>query len=554
MKELEVRYDNNPLYEYVHCKRGCKNLSKCTHQSFSCKFCSEIKTHHAKIINVHLKEVHSTSFCVKCNEEVKEIKEGDIENHKREHYSKDEHKCIVCPRTFKLPSRLRKHLKIHEIKERRDCNLCKMSIEEKKLSDHLMKCVFNNASSMKYPCTFRNCTKEFRSNKGATLHEKKRHNKGSSKWIWEKGNAEKRSVEVKDTVEVIRCYGEKQNKINCYKTFKEMSTLRAHIAKEHDSNTIIYSCKDCSKSYYSNEHHKCNPIVSSTCGYFRDAKKFYIHKGEHKECALKDPDNKPKNLESNHNVRSTNAFDDVWISTKDGSNVNVTCSDSSKEFQALSMYDLCSYDKMKSGHEENCQKCRTNRKNYSEKKEQLKIVYPNWDEDSCLPPNGKIINKISTKFQCEICGNSLSSKDSLERHNSTVHNDKEFQCFVCDSIFKKKSQINKHFKTCQNPNKYFLTNIRPREYKRKEKPFECNQCGKHFNRKYNLGKHIELLHVNKKKPFTCPYVQCNLTFGKKLEVKTHQYYDHVCKKCCKILKSDEESSRHVCSHQNSVDH
>ena len=120
-------------------------------------------------------------------------------------------------------------------------------------------------------------------------------------------------------------------------------------------------------------------------------------------------------------------------------------------------------------------------------------------------PNTKKVNSKS-EHQCNICGQILSTADTLRKHQATVHD--------------------------------------------KERPFSCSHCHKTFSQKAHLQEH-ETVHTGAR-PFTCSY--CEMTFAYRKSWKIHQKrheFEGEGFKCgsCDLLFPDKRSkNRHQKTH------
>ena len=103
------------------------------------------------------------------------------------------------------------------------------------------------------------------------------------------------------------------------------------------------------------------------------------------------------------------------------------------------------------------------------------------------------------RFQCNACGNSYKSRDSLVKHFKK--HTKDFVCLSCTQAFNNEDELTKHKAT-----KHSLL-------------FLCPHCGKTLNGKQSLKKHI-LLHEGK--PHVCPYQACGKSF-----LTPKQLTDHI---------------------------
>ena len=126
--------------------------------------------------------------------------------------------------------------------------------------------------------------------------------------------------------------------------------------------------------------------------------------------------------------------------------------------------------------------------------------------------NGKILKtciKCREKYKCEFknCAYKCSSKDNLQRHIKTVHNQiKDFICNVedCDYKCSQNTTLQRHIKQVHN----------------KIKDFECNFCDYKCSRNSDLQKHIKQVH-NKIKDCICNIEDCDFKCSSNSSLQTH---------------------------------
>ena len=174
------------------------------------------------------------------------------------------------------------------------------------------------------------------------------------------------------------------------------------------------------------------------------------------------------------------------------------------------------------------------------------------------------VNKINV---CPICGKNV--KISMKIHIESVHEGKKpFKCSLCDSAFGFKYGLNMHIVSVHE----------------KKKPFKCSKCEFEATQKVNLKKHIETVHEGIKshkcticgaafgistslkrhiesvhehvgiKPYQCPI--CDAAFGLKQNLskhmdsvhqqnKTEKIKPHVCTSCDSRFAKKENLTSHI---------
>ncbi|XP_072259391.1 uncharacterized protein [Pyxicephalus adspersus] len=138
------------------------------------------------------------------------------------------------------------------------------------------------------------------------------------------------------------------------------------------------------------------------------------------------------------------------------------------------------------------------------------------------------------QYDCDACGEHLTSKGDLIRHKAVNHAVKRYPCPICGIQYDYKSQFIIHQRAHTG-----------------EKPFVCQECGAKFGHKSSYLVH-ERRH-KEGKTFECE--KCDRRFDKKCElvkhVKTHgKKKRHKCHKCCKRYISRSALMRHKWAHKD----
>ena len=103
-----------------------------------------------------------------------------------------------------------------------------------------------------------------------------------------------------------------------------------------------------------------------------------------------------------------------------------------------------------------------------------------------------------TPFECKNCRKNFTTKGSLDRHISAVHEGRtmSFECEKCQKSYTTKCSLDRHVSSIHEG----------------RKPFECDLCEANFSSKKELTRHKENNH-EQKKPFTC--IICDAAFSDK---------------------------------------
>ena len=107
-------------------------------------------------------------------------------------------------------------------------------------------------------------------------------------------------------------------------------------------------------------------------------------------------------------------------------------------------------------------------------------------------------------FECQNCCKNFTTKGSLDRHISAVHEGREmsFECEKCQKGYTTKCSLDRHVSSIHEGSK----------------PFECDLCEANFSSKKELTRHKENNH-EQKKPFKC--IICDAAFSDKATLNGH---------------------------------
>ncbi|KAK6174350.1 hypothetical protein SNE40_017645 [Patella caerulea] len=173
------------------------------------------------------------------------------------------------------------------------------------------------------------------------------------------------------------------------------------------------------------------------------------------------------------------------------------------------------------------------------------------------------------KCQCDICGKSFSTLDSLCHHQRGLHgNTKPYSCEECGQTFnfhhsyklhKQKHSGERPYK-CEHCNKSYLTSSHLKAHctavhnQGKKSKFVCTVCGKTFNYQNSLRTH-QMIHSGER-PHTCSL--CQKGFVSRQALRTHEQSYHVtaknfkCDICNKFYKSEMLLNVHKRRHTSDV--
>lgn len=177
------------------------------------------------------------------------------------------------------------------------------------------------------------------------------------------------------------------------------------------------------------------------------------------------------------------------------------------------------------------------------------------------------------RYDCDICGASLSSKSGIRSHLLThVAKHERLKCEICELTYATKSGLRKHQKFVHSNDRskmlicfqcgeelrqpYLL-----REHMNKHtglKPFICAYCPKNFRTKRLRSEH-ERIHTGEK-PYKCLVEECDRSFLYLIDLKRHKYTvhgiyttKHTCQICTKVFSENMLLRKHMRSHNRIVE-
>ena len=160
------------------------------------------------------------------------------------------------------------------------------------------------------------------------------------------------------------------------------------------------------------------------------------------------------------------------------------------------------------------------------------------DRDSCLSTEGSTTSSRLKTYFCDYqdCNKAFTRPSLLTQHQATVHQGmKPFECNQCERAFARRSHLERHLLS-------HLSN--------EEKPYHCSVCGKGVITMQQLRRH-EITHT---KSFECPYQNCNESFYKHPQLRSHILSVHLekltCKQCGKKFQRPYRLENHIRKHHN----
>nr|CAD7443317.1 unnamed protein product [Timema bartmani] len=174
-------------------------------------------------------------------------------------------------------------------------------------------------------------------------------------------------------------------------------------------------------------------------------------------------------------------------------------------------------------------------------------------------PKGEKQTRLNTpRLQCQVCGKSLASKQTLYIH-MRFHNGNLFQCILCGKTFNTKEGRNAH-ERAHTGEKQFCCDICGKFFGNKQllrvhrgihfddRPHTCSYCSKAFRRRTHLVQHIRT-HTGEK-PYACEI--CPRAFAQVGDLSKHKLThsgerEFVCE-CGETFKQKRNLDQHKKSH------
>ena len=174
-------------------------------------------------------------------------------------------------------------------------------------------------------------------------------------------------------------------------------------------------------------------------------------------------------------------------------------SDENTEIQLQKIEKELNKDVHEGGHQ-NCE----NGKQYQDFRYQCSLCNKSYFYKQSLKKHNNSVHEGKKPYQCTLCGTSFGAKKNLDNHNIQVHQKRElYQCSLCEKSYPYSHSLKIHIETVHEG----------------KKPFQCTHCDAIFTQKSSLDAHIAAIH-EKKKPYKC--FICNLSFAKIGPRKVHE--------------------------------
>ncbi|XP_070395062.1 zinc finger protein 774-like isoform X1 [Dermacentor albipictus] len=150
------------------------------------------------------------------------------------------------------------------------------------------------------------------------------------------------------------------------------------------------------------------------------------------------------------------------------------------------------------------------------------------------PSNVKTKNEVhvSWPFECHLCPESFSLKETLNKHLCTHTDTRTFRCSSCPRSFWRRVDMIRHLRTHTG-----------------ERPFQCPSCPRSFSQRVHLKTHLRI-HTGER-PFQCP--SCPWSFRQTGDLKTHLRTHtgekpHQCSLCPQSFLQGDHLKTHLRTH------
>lgn len=187
---------------------------------------------------------------------------------------------------------------------------------------------------------------------------------------------------------------------------------------------------------------------------------------------------------------------------------------------------------------------------------------------SLLTHHQQTVHQGLRPFKCNQCDKAFARKNHLDRHLASHMEDKDkpFHCSVCSKGCITQQQLKRHEIThtksfkCEYPdcNESFYKHpqLRSHVLSFHLHKLKCDKCGKQFQRPYRLRHHVDKYHnPNNLNPYSCNFSSCGQSFKTWTNLQTHIKNDHPklsCPICHKYLVGEDGLKMHMKIHDDSI--
>ena len=130
-------------------------------------------------------------------------------------------------------------------------------------------------------------------------------------------------------------------------------------------------------------------------------------------------------------------------------------------------------------------------------------------------------NRSLTLRMCIMCAKPFTSLATLKMHIKVDHAG-ELKCSLCEVVVENKKNFVRHLQKHKGERQ----NKTSTKLVAESSTFLCDQCNYTCNQQFQLKNHIERVH-SEDRPFVCLYINCNKSYARRGDLKTHEKFTHV---------------------------
>ncbi|CRK95389.1 CLUMA_CG008749, isoform A [Clunio marinus] len=529
------------------------HISRCHEErKFSCVSCRKTfkleRTLKSHVCN------NSTFVCDICGKSFH--RRGEVFDHMIKHrkYKTRDYQCFICENSYPRKKSLNSHLfQCHEIKKF-FCYLCKKAFKsERKLKSH-------NCGKYTFVCDF--CGKRIQKKINVALHMN-RHRKHRSK--------------------DFQCH-------ICKSSYLHKVTLQHHIIKIHDDKKIC--CTSCKQVFMSEESLKAHDccyfkFVCDICGKrFNNRYCLAAHIETHRKYRTKDYHcdicktsfyNQAGFRLHRSKYHEERKFSCVScrktfkLERKLKSHIcsipKFVCDICGKRFNNRhSLTEHIDTHRKYRTRDYHCDICKTSyynqagfRLHISRYHEERKFSCASCRKIFMFEKNLKSHNCSNSTFVCDICGKSFHRRGEVINHmiKHRKYKTRDYQCFICENSYTRKQSLNLHLFQ-SHENKKFFCYFCKKAFKSERKlkshicgnsTFVCDFCGKRIQKKINVALHMNKHKKHRSKDFQCHICKSSYLHKVTLQrhiIKIHDDTKFCCTSCKQVFMSEESLKSHDC--------
>ena len=459
----------------------------------------------------HMMELHNKILkfsCTKCDKDY--ISRSQLLDHIATKHSGVKHLCNNCDKSFQSKTALNLHSKtIHDGPKKFECKRCRNKFNQKGTLIRHMKVCKSVQEVFDSPSAEGNVNKQEFGNSTSLSNDKIKNSISEEQ--------EDKAIPQMDNAGVI----EKPKKVPSYRCqecstyFSVRSKLCKHMKEVH-GKILKHSCCECHKSYSHRSdlldhialiHRGGKTLCCKTCGkYFLSRKALRLH--------TKTIHAGPKKFECVicadrfYQKGNLKLHMSRHHNQKDSEIIVFEVNSSIESKETLLMNSQSGTENVINPSQ--VQKIEFQTMGKDEVTNNATNIFPQEisSTESHITSKGKTSKQNEeTSYECQECNTTFKSKSNLRSHMKEVHNETlPYTCKECTKIYTRPDTLKEHIASKHRGEKKL-----------------CKECGKSlFNRK-SLELHIATIHKGIRR-FGCNF--CNRTFGQKVHLKLHMSRQH----------------------------